>query len=606
MDKKLAIVIISFSLLYSLSSFSEEYWMKTSDIGLSHNVLLMQSNEYGFCGYAINNSGNEDLLFMKIQNGREVLSAQLYGGNKSDAGKFIVPSSDGYYFLIGATWSYGEGNSDIWVLKIDEIGNIIWQKSYGSTGDEGDIWFASGTTDGGALIAMPYKATSPWGTVVIKIDKDGNIVLQKSYSCGNYSFSTITEDLQGGFIIGMTGNDYSSKILKVAENGDPGWQKVYRTNEQMWIWDIKNDGEGYIIACRIQDSDVKHGTALFKMDSSGNILWRKYYTNNFSYSGLPVVNKTADDGYILISSVKVSSDNSNWDPWIMRLDSHGNVVWEKQFGGSKSDNIFDVKETLDNKYIAVGNLPAEGIPLAFWLLMLNGSGSIGVSCPFENNIQSTIGEFAISVSDSQSITVENLGYISQDTVAVSENITISMTSLCSDCPKIVVGPSILPDGKSGEIYSQQLIAQGGKEPYEFYVSKGTIPEGLSLSKNGMIEGIPDAAGQYSFSITATDATFCRGEKEYLLNVAVNPPGINSVKKSPSPFRLIVQGSNIQSDVKVYIGNDEIPWPDISYRNATRIILKKGNRLKSKFPKGVSVDIMLVNGDGGTATFVYTR
>jgi lysyl endopeptidase len=85
-----------------------------------------------------------------------------------------------------------------------------------------------------------------------------------------------------------------------------------------------------------------------------------------------------------------------------------------------------------------------------------------------------------------------------------------------------------------------------------------------------------------------------------------PPVVNSVSKAANPFRLIFQGSNFSSGIDAYIGSDVGPWPKLSYKSSSKFILKGGDSLKQKFPKGTPVQIKLVNDDGATSYVTYTR
>lgn len=85
-----------------------------------------------------------------------------------------------------------------------------------------------------------------------------------------------------------------------------------------------------------------------------------------------------------------------------------------------------------------------------------------------------------------------------------------------------------------------------------------------------------------------------------------PPHILSVSKAADPFRIIIQGENFQNGISVFIGASTTPWQDVSYKSDTKIVLKKGNPLKSMFPKGEAVQIKLVNPDGGTAYTTFVR
>ena len=87
---------------------------------------------------------------------------------------------------------------------------------------------------------------------------------------------------------------------------------------------------------------------------------------------------------------------------------------------------------------------------------------------------------------------------------------------------------------------------------------------------------------------------------------ITPPTITGVQKLSSPFRLKLSGANFHSDLKIFIGGDTTPWLNVSYKSENLIILKGGTSLKAKFPKGVPTEIKVVNGDGGSAVFTYTR
>ena len=86
----------------------------------------------------------------------------------------------------------------------------------------------------------------------------------------------------------------------------------------------------------------------------------------------------------------------------------------------------------------------------------------------------------------------------------------------------------------------------------------------------------------------------------------SPPNVTKVKKAADPFRIIINGENFQKGIQVFIGSSTAPWNNVSYKSENKIILKKGASLKSLFPKGVDVQIKLVNPDCGTAFTVFKR
>ncbi|MBI4548082.1 MAG: putative Ig domain-containing protein [Ignavibacteriae bacterium] len=91
-------------------------------------------------------------------------------------------------------------------------------------------------------------------------------------------------------------------------------------------------------------------------------------------------------------------------------------------------------------------------------------------------------------------------------------------SLTINCPTITVNPSLLPNGTVGTSYSQTLSASGGTSPYTFAVTSGVLPAGLSLSSSGIISGTPTTVGSFTFTVTATDAQNCTGNRSYTLTI----------------------------------------------------------------------------------------
>ncbi|HEX9005067.1 MAG TPA: putative Ig domain-containing protein, partial [Blastocatellia bacterium] len=108
-------------------------------------------------------------------------------------------------------------------------------------------------------------------------------------------------------------------------------------------------------------------------------------------------------------------------------------------------------------------------------------------------------------------------------------ITIRVTDSCGattdapltltvTCPALTLSPATLPDGIAGLSYNQTLTASGGAEPYDFTLTAGALPPGLSLSSTGVLNGVPSATGNFSFTVTANDANGCAGARSYTLTV----------------------------------------------------------------------------------------
>jgi hypothetical protein len=94
----------------------------------------------------------------------------------------------------------------------------------------------------------------------------------------------------------------------------------------------------------------------------------------------------------------------------------------------------------------------------------------------------------------------------------------SYTVVIGTCPTITVSPATLPGGAVGAPYSQTITASGGTPPRTFAVTSGSLPTGLTLSSGGVLSGTPTAAGSFTFTVTATDASECTGSQTYTVRI----------------------------------------------------------------------------------------
>lgn len=102
------------------------------------------------------------------------------------------------------------------------------------------------------------------------------------------------------------------------------------------------------------------------------------------------------------------------------------------------------------------------------------------------------------------------------------------------CVPITLSPATLPGGTAGAPYSQALAASGGVEPYGFAVTAGALPDGLTLTPAGVLEGTPTQGGSFGFTVTATDPGPCAASRAYTLGIAANGAVISSVSPGSGP------------------------------------------------------------------------
>jgi hypothetical protein len=173
-------------------------------------------------------AGKGDVWVLKLDGSGNVVWQKTYGGTNEDEAHAIVPTSDGGYVVAGKTWSFGAGHGDVWVLKLDGSGNVVWQKTYGGT-NEDEARAIVPTSDGGYIVAgSTFRRTSShtgnFDVWVLKLDGSGNVQWQKTYGgTGDEGASAIAPTSDGGYVVAgrtssFTGN-FDVWVLKLEADG---------------------------------------------------------------------------------------------------------------------------------------------------------------------------------------------------------------------------------------------------------------------------------------------------------------------------------------------------------------------------------------------------
>jgi hypothetical protein len=218
------------------TSFSpnENTWaFSAGESGHEYGINLLQASDGGYVvtGYTTSyGAGNYDLWVLKLDSSGNTQWQKTYGGSDLDFGYCINQSTDGGYVVTGSTNSYGAGNYDIWVLKLDSSGNTQWQKTYGGT-DSDYGYCINQTSDGGYAVT---GSTTSYGAGnadlwVIKLDSSGNTQWQKTYGGSSSDFGyCINQSTDGDYVVTGFTDSYGAGnvdlwVLRLDSSGDiPG------------------------------------------------------------------------------------------------------------------------------------------------------------------------------------------------------------------------------------------------------------------------------------------------------------------------------------------------------------------------------------------------
>jgi len=329
--------------VFKINGQGEKVWEKTCWGG-----HIVGSGDGGF---VVAGDIGGDVFYFKIDGEGNKLWERMLGD--TDSAQSIVQSGDGGFVVAGYTNSFGAGMNDVYLLKVDENGEKIWEKTYG-----GKDWEAACSIvqsgDGGFVVA----GTAGLGNLyLLRIDSEGEKVWEKRY-VDDYGWTPcIVQCGDGGFLV-VGEKAYDVYLLKIDGNGNRIWERTYGgDNYDLASCAVLSPDGGFVVAgftaplgTRSGDEDVY----LLKVDSQGNKVWERTYEGSeqdFAES----IARSQDGGFVIAGFTNsFGIGRGREDVYLLKVDSQGNKVWERTYGGSEQDFAESIVGTKDGGFVVAG------------------------------------------------------------------------------------------------------------------------------------------------------------------------------------------------------------------------------------------------------------
>ncbi len=348
-----------------------------------------------------------------------------YGGSAFDEGYSIQQTTDSGFILLNFSGSNdgdvlgNHGYEDLWLLKLNSTGNMVWQNSYGGSYHE-YAGAALQTFNGGYVICGSSNSND--GDVsgnhggedfwVVKLTSTGVIDWQKSLGGSqNDMASSICQTTDSGYVIAgwsksidgnVTGHHGSINkddywIVKLDKNGTLQWQKSLggSLDDQANSIVATNDG-GFIVAGESFSNDgdiIDHNGSsniadywIAKLSSSGSIEWTKSFGGSSEDYANDIL-QTEDGGFI-VAGRSLSSDSDiighiyGWDIWVVKIANSGSFQWQRCLGGTSGDFAHSICQTKDGGYVITGPSSSHDVDLTtnlgnsdYWVVKIDSSGT---------------------------------------------------------------------------------------------------------------------------------------------------------------------------------------------------------------------------------------
>lgn len=330
----------------------------------------------------------------------------------------IIPTTDCGYAAAGFR-EMGPGNYDMWVLKLDRYGDIVWEYTFDAGGSElTDIAYSiRQTTDGGYVVAGETTNLS-LGCIdlaVLKLNSAGELQWTRVYGGDNFDGArSIVETSDSGFFVAGYTDSYSTGLydywlLKLDEDG------TMTSPEAMAVtygYESRNETAYAARQCfsgGAPDGYVVAGTVEYERDAGGypepvsealvqkvNIDFTEVWSNQFGAenadetgfnadNSVNTIEQTSDDGYILTGWTDYTGLGVS-DLWVVKLTSGGEKEWEKSYDAGYTDRGYSIKQVSGGGYIAAGSrYNYEAGDYDFWILKLDGEGELQWDMTYNGN-----------------------------------------------------------------------------------------------------------------------------------------------------------------------------------------------------------------------------
>lgn len=306
----------------------------------------------------------------------------------------IVETDNGDLVVAGTTglveWSSGNGTA-LWVIKLDKSGSKKWEKAYYP---QSDVWLVNVTdlkvthNDGLILMAQVGNEQENGYVWVLNMNQDGEVVWQYLYGTSDreYTYSIVPLSDEEYLIVGHTSSEpeHTSDgwVFKLGSNGEVLWSMTYGSDGADILEDVVEDSEkNYIAVGRTQalGSDTVEPWVL-SIENDGDVMWEKSY-GGAQYAEANAIQRFGES-YIIAGK---RSDNTNRALWLIEIDPLGQITWEKSYGSGGFDFLRSLTMLRDGGMVfGFGSGAWEA---SFGAMTLDSEGNIAAVTNYANELR---------------------------------------------------------------------------------------------------------------------------------------------------------------------------------------------------------------------------
>gem|GEM_PF-4183614 len=339
----------------------------------------------------------------------DIVWSSFFGGDSTEEARAITPTRDGGYVLAGFTNSFGSSGFDMYAARINSTGGVLWQRAYGGAGTQ-HAYAVTVTEDSCFIVAGNASLpTNGYTMYVVKIDEQGDVLWEHTYGINNGGVARAVLACEDGSVL-LAGNGRSPHptewggmyLVKIDPDGNVIWEHSYGISGDIWAeacYDIapSDDGGYHLGGYRWTTENWSHDMALVKVNTQGEMLWMNGYGGAYDqlcYGIIPSGDggvwmvggsdlfKVNSQGQLVLTyiyptnnyfyDIGISTDGNlllaGYEQWygdckLTKITLQGDILWQGQYGGGNIDKAWAVMCNSVGNYLLAGSTFSFGNPV---------------------------------------------------------------------------------------------------------------------------------------------------------------------------------------------------------------------------------------------------
>jgi hypothetical protein len=290
---------------------------------------------------------------------------RAFGAFGEDEGQVVGVNGQSELFVCGSTGSFGNGSSDLYMLKIDTTGAVIWSTVIG--GDQIDRGEGLALAEDGSLLVAGFSNGGGLGGYdgwVVRTNANGEVIWQHYYGGSGWDMlHSITAMAQGGWL--LAGSTYSEGaggadawLMHISDEGDLLWSGTFGgTGDDDLQEAIPTEDGGSIAVGSSTDQSGDRNVFVVKLDADWAVEWEQVYGADSVEIGHDIIT-TVDGGYSVVGSTRAASE------WVehlhLKLNAQGDIEWQRVWGQINDQEPAQLVQLPSGQYATTGYTKTSG------------------------------------------------------------------------------------------------------------------------------------------------------------------------------------------------------------------------------------------------------